>query len=236
MRQLLEDVLIVYRQEADNLLTIVAPVAVLGPAFVIVSASAPVAALAAVPVLLLLYLATYATCVRAAGAILRNLSPEPGRAFLDVLLSAPAVLLIAAAPFILLTVVMCSALFVAELGFAPVAAAMGLLGLGAALHWASQHPYDYSLLLAFDVGAGDAVRAGSRLAIVARRDTLRLLGLLALPLTLVSLIALWAGIALGQPAGAGIFLVALALWIPLPALVLTFGCDRLVSEPATQLP
>jgi len=234
MRQLLDDVLIVYRQEADSLLTITAPAAILGPVFVIIAAASPAAALASVPVLLLLYLATYATCVRATGAMLRNLSPEPGRSFLDVVLSTPAVLIVAIAPFLLLTVVMCGALFIAEAGFAPVGAAMGLIGLAVAAHWLTQHPYDYSLLLAFDVGTDEAVRAGGQLAIVARRETLLLLGVLAGPLAAVALVALWAGIVLGQPAGAGIFLVALALWLPFPAIALTFGCDRLVHEPAAQ--
>lgn len=232
MRQLLEDVLIVYRQEADSLLTIVAPAAILGPIFVIISALSPVAALAAVPVLLLLYLATYATCVRASGSMLRNLSPEPARSFVEVVLSAPAILIVAVAPFLLLTVVMTGALFVAEAGFVPVGAAMGLIGLAVAVQWMTQHPYDYSLLLAFDVGSNEAVRAGTRLAVVARRETLRLLAVLAAPLAALSLLALWAGIALGQPAGAGIFLVALALWLPFPAIALTFGCDRLVSATA----
>lgn len=234
MRQLLDDVLIVYRQEADSLLTIVAPAAILGPVLVIIAAASPTAAFASVPVLLLLYLATYATCVRAAGAMLRNLSPEPGRSFLDVVLSGPAVLIVAIVPFLLLTVVMCGALFVAEAGFAPIGAGMGLIGLAAAVQWVTQHPYDYSLLLAFDVGTDEAVRAGSQLAVVARRETLLLLGAVAAPLAALALVSLWAGIVLGQPAGAGIFLVALALWLPFPAIALTFGCDRLVHEPVTQ--
>jgi hypothetical protein len=234
MRQLLEDVLIVYRQEADNFLTIVAPAAILGPVVVIISAASPSAALVSVPILLLLYLATYTTCVRASGAMLRNLSPDPMRSLIDVLVSAPSILIVAVAPVLLLTVVMCGALFVAEAGFVLIGAAMGLIGIGAAVHWATQHPYDYSLLLAFDVSPDDAVRAGSNLAIVARRETMVLLGMLAAPLAVVGLVALWAGIFLGQPAGAGIFLVAFAFWLPFPALALTFGCDRLVSEPATQ--
>lgn len=234
MRQLLEDVLIVYRQEADNLLTIVAPAAILGPVLVIVSASSPTIALAAVPLLLLIYLATYATCVRASGAMLRNLSPDPTRSFLEVLVSAPGILVVAIAPILLLTVVMCGALFVAQAGFIAIGAAMGLVGLGAAAYWVTQHPYDFSLLLAFDVDSDQAVRGGSKLALVARDETLRLLALVAAPFAIVSLIALWAGIFLGQPAGAGIFLLALALWLPLPALALTFGCDRLVSEATPQ--
>jgi hypothetical protein len=234
MRQLLEDVLIVYRQEADNLLTIVAPAAILGPVLVIISAASPSAALVSVPVLLLLYLGTYATCVRASGAMLRNLAPDPMRALIDVLISAPSILIVAIAPILLLTVVMCGAIFVAEAGFILIGAAMGLIGIGAAIHWATQHPYDYSLLLAFDVSPDEAVRAGSNLAIVARRETLVLLAMLAAPLAVVGLISLWAGIFLGQPAGAGIFLVALALWLPFPAIGLTFGCDRLVSETAAQ--
>jgi hypothetical protein len=235
MRQLLEDVLIVYRQEADNLLTIVAPAAILGPVLVIIAAASPAAALVSVPILLLLYLVTYATCVRASGAMLRNLAPDPARSFIDVLISAPSILIVAVAPVLLLTVVMCGALFVAEAGFVPVGAAMGLIGIAVAVHWVTQHPYDYSLLLAFDVGPDQAVRAGSNLAVVARRETTVLLAMLAAPLALVGLIALWAGIFLGQPAGAGIFLLAFALWLPFPALALTFGCDRLVSQPTTQL-
>ena len=67
MRELFEDAVLVYRQEADSLLAIVTVTAVVSLVLLIVSAMGLTLALAAIPAFILMYLGTYALCLQWAG-------------------------------------------------------------------------------------------------------------------------------------------------------------------------
>ena len=189
MRDILEDALITYRQEVASLLTLVAPAVLVGPFLVVLAASGLIMALVIVPLLVLLYLATYAACVRAAGFVLRNLAPDPALSYLDVLSASPDLLRVAAPGGILLAVVTACALVISDLAGPLLALQVGLLGFAAFLVWWARHAYDQPLILIHEVEAAEAAQVSAQLARGGLVWTLLLLGAAILPLVVVALLS-----------------------------------------------
>ena len=115
-------------------------------------------------------------------------------------------------------------------GFWYLAIADGLFGAAAGAHWLTRHAYDQPLVIVFEAGGRAAVEAGGQLTELAREWTVRLVGLLSLPLVIVAVICAGLGVLLAPLAGAAVFLLALTVWLPFAALVLTGGCQRLMDE------
>ena len=230
MRQLLDDATMIYRQELDSFLTIVAPAAVLGPVLIIVAASGFVQALVTLPIFLLLLLLTYAACVRAAAQIQRHLSPDPVRAWIEALASVRGAVITGGMPALGLVVTTGCALWIGGDGLPLIAFAVGLAGVAAFVHWTLRHAYDESLVLAHDFPAPEAMRVGPLLASLDERWTPSLLAATAAPLIAGVLLSFLAAEALALPVGGAVFLLVFAFWLPLPALALTIDCDRLLVE------
>ena len=189
------------------------------------------AALAAVPLLLLLYLAAYAACVRATGLIMRNLSPEPGVAYLDTLASSPDLLRVAAPGGVLLAAVTASGLIISDLGVPWLGLQVGLLGVVAFLAWWARHAYDQPLLLAHEIELSEAARVGGQLAQGGLAWTASFIALLCLPLFVAGLISWGLALAIAPLFGGAVFTLALALWLPFAALSLTGASTELVGAP-----
>ena len=231
MREIFEDSVLVYRQEADSLLAIVTPAAVLALVLLIISTLSLTIALATVPAFILLYLATYSVCLQWAGTMSTNRSFGRGRtAWLELVVRAPSILLSAAPACLLALLVAGSAIVVGHAGFWYLAIADGLLGAAAGAHWVTRHAYDQPLVIVFEAGGRAAVEAGGELAELAHDWTVRLVGVLTLPLVIVAIVCVGLGLMLAPLAGAAIFLIALTVWLPFAALVLASGCQRLMDE------
>jgi len=229
MRQILEEAILTYWQEAMSLLTLVAPAILVGPIVVLLAASGLPIALITLPLLLLLYLAAYAACVRAAGFVLRNLAPDPVLSYQDVLATAPELLRLIAPGGLLLAVVAGSAFVIHDQGAALVALEVAVLGAGVFLFWWARHAYDQPLLLVYEVETPEAHRVGSLLARGGLGWTLSLLGAVSVPLLVAGLVSWGLAVAVTGPFGGALFAMALALWLPVPALSLTSACARLVD-------
>jgi len=220
----------IYRQEADSFFTIVAPAAVLGPVLVIVAASGFIRAMVALPLFIVLFVLTYAACVRAAALILRNLAPDPAAAWIDALRSLPPALTTAAIPSLGLIVAIGAAISIAGDGMPLVAFGVAAAGGVAFAHWLLRHAYDESLVLAHELPPHEAQRVGPLLACLQERWTPSLLAWLGLPLAAGGAIAWLAAELLAPAVGGALFVLAVAAWMPLAALSLTIDCDRLLAE------
>ncbi len=230
MREILEDAAIVYRSEAENLLIIPGLAVVLGPICVLIASSGLGAAFLSVPLLMAIYLLTYAVSLRAAYFAFNSESPDPARAFVSTLQRLPSVIVASAPMALLMVAVSISALIVSDEGFPPLAFGVGLLGAVAAMVWMARHAYDLPLIMAYGVGGLDALRAGRNVADTAPRWTVRVFFATVLPLMIGWLISwgLWAAI---SPAfGAAVFAALAAVWLPFAALSFVNACSRLVSE------
>ena len=230
MRKILEDALITYRQEAASLMIFVGPAVVVGPIAALIATTGLSTALAMLPVFLLLYLATYAACVRAASSVLHNLSPDPGTAYLEVLSGAPEVLRAAAPGAALLAGVAGGALVLGDLVAPLLGLAVAWLGGGCVLLWLARHAYDQPLILAHGMRTDDVARVGEQLAEDGFLWTLTLLTVIGLPLLGGGLLALGLAAVVTAPFGAAVFALAVALWLPLSAISLTIACGRLVGD------
>lgn len=230
MREILEDAAVVYRQEVESLLIAASPAIVMGPILVVVAASRPHVGLATIPALLLLYLATYAACVRVAASILNGAEPDHGLAYLSVLARAPDLLRAAAPPGLLLAVAFGGALLLSGEGIPYLAPALVLLGVAAAIHWAVRHPYEIQLILLHELGAEDVRAFGPHLAERTVAGTPVFLAAVGLPLLMAAL-ASWGLAAAITPAfGGTLFSAALGLWLPFAALCLTDPYLRAADE------
>lgn len=230
MRQLLDDVTMIYRQELDSFLTIVVPLAVLGPVLVIVATGGFIQTAVAVPILLFLILLTYAACLRAAALILRNLSPDPSTAWIEALRSAPAAIMAALAPALALAGCFIVGVRISELGVPFIGLLPALAGLALFVRWSIRHAYDESLVLAHDMPSNEAMRVGPLLAVLDERWTARLLTALAAPLVVAMVLCWIASFYLTPLVGGALYVLAMAFWLPLPALALTIDCDRVLDE------
>jgi hypothetical protein len=230
MREILEDAVVIYRQEAESLLIAASPAVVFGPILVVVAASGLQAGLATIPLFLLLYLVTYAACVRAAASILEGAEPQFGPAYLGVLTKAPDILRAAAPPGLLLAVALGSAFFLAREGVPYLAPGAALLGIAAAVHWTARHPYEPQLILLHELGAEEARAAGLGLAERTVAGAPAFLAAVGLPLLMAALVG-WGLAAVVNPTFGGVFLsAALGLWLPFAALCLTDPYLRAADE------
>jgi hypothetical protein len=230
MRDILEDSALIYRQELESLFTLLVPGIILGPVLLIIAAHGLTAGLALVPVLLLLYLGTYAGCLTWAGYQLTNSPPPPGPMLLVLLVRAPETILSAAPVGLLLAAVSVLGLVTADQGFAY----LSLLGAGAGFfataHWLSRHTYELPLVVVYEASARQATEASARLDEEAKQWTLRLLMLIGSPVTLVGLLSVWLAWAIAPLVGAAVFLLALTLWMPFGSLCLVAAGARLLGE------
>ena len=229
MRQILEEAFITCWQEAASLGTMIAPAVLLGPIVVLIASAGLPVALVTLPFLLVVYLAAYAACVRAAGFVQRNLAPDPVLSYQDVLANAPELLRLILPGGLLLAVVTGSAFVINDQGAALVALEVAVLGAGVFLFWWARHAYDQPLLLAYEVEAPEARRVGSLLARGGLSWTLCLVGAVSVPLLLAGLLSWGLAAAVTAPFGGAIFALALALWLPFAAFSLTAACARLVG-------
>jgi hypothetical protein len=232
MREILEDAAVLYREELESLQLVVAPALVLGPALVIVASMGLFYALATVPLFLLLYLLTYAAGVHAADDVLHNNEPRPLPTYLIVLERAPELVRLGAPAAVLLAGLVGAALVVSDAGFPLVALLFGLVAAVMVGAWLSKHAYDTPLVMAQGLSAEDVSRIDDTFSREEQTRALALAGAVALPLALVGLVCWGLGAALVPLAGAGIFVIGLALWLPFAALAITQACARLVEETA----
>jgi hypothetical protein len=230
MREVLEDAAIVYRSEAENLLIIAGPAVVLGPLCVLIASSGLGAALLSVPLLMTVYLLTYAVSLRAAHSVFGSEEPDPARAFLGTLHRLPSIIVASTPIVLLMATASTSALIVSDQGFSTLAFGIGLLAAFVALTWIARHAYDLPLILTYRVGGFEALRAGRHVLDTAPSWTARVFVATGLPLAIGWMICwgLWA--ALSPAFGAAVFAALAAIWLPFAALSFVNACTRLVSE------
>jgi hypothetical protein len=229
MRQILEEAVLSCWQEAQNLVIIVAPAAIVGPIFVLIAGSSLALALVTLPVFLLVYLAAYAASVRGAALISRNLSPDPVEVYRDVLYCSPDVGRVALPGVLLAAAVVFSLLVLVDQGMVLLAAPVALAGIGAIVFWLTRHAYDLPLVVAHSLPAQEAARGGAQLAEAGMSWTVALMAVVASPLALVALLC-WGFSAVVTPAFGGVvFMLALSAWLPLAAFALTTACDWLIE-------
>lgn len=229
----MEDAAIVYRHEAESLLIVAAPAVVLGPVCVLIAASGLQAAMISIPALIVLYLLTYATSLRAAKLVFQSDEPDPLSAFASTLAKLPAILIAFAPIGLVIATTAVASLIVANEGFPLIAFGLGLSGSLVALSWMSRHAYDLPLILAYGVDGLQALQAGRNVLQTAPAWTSRIFVATGVPLLATWLICwgLWA--VLSPAFGAAVFAAVVALWMPFAALSFMGACTRLVSQDAT---
>ena len=232
MRESLEDAVIYYRREAEVLLLIASPGLVLGPILVIVASSGLAVGLATIPALVLVYIVTYAACVRAAGLVLTHQDADPIRVYLSVLRRAPDIAQASAPVGLLLATVLGAAFFMSDEGLPYLALAIGLLGLAATIHWALRHMYEHELILGHELRAKDARKTALYLVEGRTSRGVVLLAAVGLPLLAAALLT-WGLAAAGEPVfGRVVFTSAIGVWLPFLAITLAGSCQRLMDEAA----
>ena len=230
MRDLVEDSALIYRQELESLFTLMLPGIILGPVLLIIAAGGLTAGLALVPVILLLYLGTYAACLNWAGYQLTSSPPPLGPMLLVLLRRAPDIILSAAPVGILIAAMAACGLVVADQGFAYLALLAAAAAFFTTAHWFSRHTYELPLVVVYGASARQAAEASARLDDDAKQWTMRLLLLIGAPVVIVGLLSVWLAWALAPMAGAAVFLLALTLWMPFGSLCLVAACARLLGE------
>jgi hypothetical protein len=230
MREILEDAAVIYRQEVESLLISASPAILFGPILVVVAASGLTTALATIPAFLLVYLATYATCVHTAASLLSGAEPDHGLACLDTMRKAPAMLQVAAPLGILVAVALGSVYLLSRDGVPYVGPAVVLLGVAAAIHWSVRHPFEIQLVVLHKLGAEEARAVGPHMAERTVAGTPMFPAAVGLPL-LVAAVAGWGlGAAVNPTFGGVFFAAALGLWLPFAALCLTEPYLRAADE------
>jgi hypothetical protein len=230
MREILEEAAIIYRQEAEDLLFIVAPAAVAGPILVLISAYSTAAAFVCIPLLLGLYFAVYAASVQASSMIMGSRSPEPGPAYMGVLARAADLLRVGLPGGLLVAATWGVAVFVSDAGWPPVALLVGIAGGAAAIAWAARHAFDIPLVVVHDMGANEAGALGGQMTSGPLTGPLTIVLAVSAPLVAVALLGLMLAFLI-KPLFAGVFFsIALAAWLPFAALALTFAAERLVDQ------
>ena len=230
MPRILLDAIAYYRDDAEDMLIIVAPAVVLGPILVIFASSGLRASLGTIPAFLLVYILTYAACVRAAGLLRKGLRPEPVVAYLDVLKNASWLLRAVAPGPLLVALVSGAALVVSDLVHPTPALAVGLLGPLIAFLWARRHVYDQPLVLAHGLAAAEATQVSSQVTGGNMLWTTLLLSLVSTPLLATLLLSWGLAAALTPASGAIVFAAALALWLPFSALSFTAASGDLFGR------
>jgi hypothetical protein len=230
MRETLEEAAILYRQEAEDLLFIAAPAAVLGPILLLVIAYSTTAAFVCIPLVLLLYFAVYAASVQAASMMMGSRSPEPGPSYTGVLMRAPDLLRIALPGGLLMAATWGICVFISDNGFPPIALLLGIAGGAIALAWVARHIFDVPLVVVHDMGASEAGALGSQMTAGPLSGPLVILLSIAAPLVGVAVLGLALAFVI-HPLFAGVlFSIGTAVWLPFAALALVFASERLVDQ------
>ena len=230
MREILEDAIITFRQEGENLLFIVAPAAVIGPIGAMIAFHSLTAAIVTIPLLVLLFFLTYAACLRAAGLMMENRTPEMGPAYGGVLESARDTIQFAWQGMAIISGAAIVSVLVSTLWRTDVALLLIAFAGGGFLIWSARHAYEQPFLLGLSVPGHEAQAAGQHLADRLSSWTAMLVVTLSAPMLVAGALAFGLSTAISASFGAAAFTMAVALWLPLPALALTAACARLVSE------
>jgi hypothetical protein len=230
MREILEEAALTYRQEVESVLTLAAPTAVLGLVLLIVSSTGLAAAFAATVALLLVFLVAYAACIQWASASTTSRGYNRGVAWPALLQQAPHIVLAAAPGIVLLAIVGGTAALLGREGFWYLGVGVGLFGLVAFARWAMHHQYDLPLVIVYEARAPQAMSLGPQLVDADPDWSFRLLSVVCAPLFLVSLLSAGVAFVTVPMAGAAVFLLALAFWLPFAGMSLTLAAVRLVEE------
>jgi hypothetical protein len=235
MREILEDAALIYRQEADTVLTLVAPLAVVSLVLLIVVSFGGLApGVTALAGLVLAYALGYAASLHWAGSIATTRMFGRGRpAWVEVLLRGPQALLVLGPACVLAVFAGSVALVVAREGFWYLSAGIGGIAAAAAAPWVFRHAYDLPLVVLYEASSRDALDAGARLSDETRDWTARLVLLTSIPLALGAAVAGLIALPLGPVAGAAIFLIVVSAWMPYWALVMASACAKVLDETAT---
>lgn len=229
MREIFEDAIFTFRQEGDKLFFIVVPAATIGPIGVMIALGSLTKAFVTIPLLVLLFFLTYAACVRAAGLMMENRTPDIGPAYGGVLKSGRDTIQFAWQGMAIISGAAIVSVLVSTLWRTDVALLPIAFGGGGFLIWSALHAYDQPLLLAFSVPGDEAQAAGQHLADRLPSWTAMLIVTLSAPMLAAGALALALSSAISASFGAAAFSIAVALWLPLPALALTTACARFVS-------
>ncbi len=229
MRDILEDAALIYRQELESLFVLLVPGIVLGPVLLIIAATGLKAGLAIIPLLLLLYLGSYAACLTWAGDQLTN-NARPAAMPLTLLRRAPDIIQSVAPVVLLLGVVSACGLVVADQGFLYLSLLAAAACFFTAAHWLTRHAYELPLVVIYNASARQAAEASALLDEEAKQWGVRLLMLIGAPIALVGLVGLWLAWAIAPLVGAAIFLLALTVWMPFGSLCFAAACARLLGE------
>jgi hypothetical protein len=230
MRDLLEDAVITYRQDGEGLLTVAAPAILLGPILVLIGGAGLFAALFTAPLIAIVYVATYAACVRAAGLIASSEEPDTLRAYLGTLDRAVSVARSSAPVALLFAAVAASGLALIGDGHAELGMGVVLVGGLVMGHWSSRHAYEQPLILIHGLPWEEAREVSATLDRSDTKQILSLLGVVSLPLIFVAFISWGLSAAIAPGFGAALFAAAVGLWLPLVALTVTASCERFVDE------
>jgi hypothetical protein len=237
MRYLFEDALLVYRQEADSLLTVIAVTAVSSLVLLIGAALSLTFALASIPLFITLYLFAFCVCLQWSGTMATSRPSTRGwNAWLELVQKGPAVIYAAGPGCVLVMLVTASGVVAADAGFWYLAFPVGALGLFAGAQWMLRHVYDVVLIVLFDARAQDAIDIGGQMTDGAYEWSSRVTALVSLPLAAAGTLAIFIGFWLAPLAGAALFVLVLAAWLPFCALVLTNACQRLLDEMHREVP
>lgn len=229
MREIFEDAIITFRQEGENLLFIVAPAAVIGPIGVMIALQSLTAAIVTIPILVLLFFLTYAACLRAAGLMMENRTPEMGPAYVGVLEHGRDTIQFAWQGMAIIIGSALVSVIASTMGRSDVALLLIAFGGGGFLMWSARHAYEQPFLLGLSVSGHEAQVAGQHLADQLSSWTATLVFTLSAPMLVAGALAFGLSMAISPSFGAAAFSIAVALWLPLPALALTAACARLVS-------
>ena len=230
MREIIEDAIVIYRQEVENLIFVAAPAIVLGPILVLVAASGFLTNIVTVALLALLYAVVYSACVSAAGLIHNNQEPDPLSAYAWTLRRlfdtartvGPAVL------GLVLTLETASA--IGHLGFADLAFALGLIVTAFGVYWASKHALEQPMTVAFGATLDEAREYSEELAVHQGMRGIAFYTVVSLPVLLGELICLGLASSIKPELGAAFLAAIVALWLPFCALAITAAGARWLNE------
>jgi hypothetical protein len=230
MREILEEALILYRQEAENLLFLASPAIIAGPILVLVSATGLTAALVCVLLILAVYLATYVSALAATGLVLASQEPDPVASYLAAFERVSHILKVALPGGLILGAAWMAGLIAGSEGFGLIGLAVGAAGAGMAFVWSAHRSFDLPLIVLHSLPAHDASELGQQLVRGDVGPTPQFAGVVASPLLVLALLSLALGQLLQPVFGGVLFAAGAAAWLPFAALAFGVACDRIVDE------
>lgn len=237
MKETLEDALIVYRREVENLIFVASPAIVLGPILVLVAASSGLlSGLVAVALLALLYAIVWSACVSAAGLLHNNEEPTMLASYVWTLRRSIDVVRAAGPAIVGLMVTLEASFAVAHFGFVDLAFGLGLVAIATGVHWASRHGLEHPMVVAFGAELDEAREFSLALAERQGMRGVALFVMVALPMVLGQLLCFGLATAISPVFGAAALAAIAALWLPYSALALTGAgvrwLDQAIAAPA----